>query len=96
MPYSEIQLLFTSLLTNFELQINNRDLDQSVTILTYTKYDANFSVLETKEVRITGGEVRKIIPDVGKTLTVLADSYNPYNPKSLIPLALQPPEEPII
>jgi hypothetical protein len=88
MPYSEIQLLFTSLLTNFELQINNRDLDQSLAIMTYTKYDATFSVLETKEVRITGGEVRAMIPDVGKTLTILADVYNPYNPKALLPLSL--------
>jgi hypothetical protein len=87
MPYLEEQLLSISLMTNFNLQINNQDNDNSIATLTFTKYNASFTVLETKVVKITGAEVRAAIPDVGKTLTYLANTYNAFDPKRQLPLS---------
>jgi hypothetical protein len=87
MPYIEKQLVSISLMTNFNLQINNQDNDNSIATLTFTKYDASYTVLETKAVTITGKEVRAAIPDVGKTLTYLANTYNAFDPERQLPLS---------
>jgi hypothetical protein len=86
MPYEEKQLIAISFLTNFELQINAANLDQSIAILNYTKYSPSYTPLETREIRITGGEIRGIVPNLDIILTNLANIYNPYDPNAKIPL----------
>jgi hypothetical protein len=87
MPYIEKQLLSISLMTNFNLEINNQDNDNSIATLTFIKYSASFNVLETRIVTITGKEVRESIPDIGKTLTYLANTYNAFDPDRQLPLS---------
>jgi hypothetical protein len=86
MPYEEKQLISVSFLTNFELQINAANLDQSIAIMNYIKYSPTYELLETREIRITGGEIRGIIPNLDVILTNLANIYNPFDPNAKLPL----------
>lgn len=86
MPYEEKQLISVAFLTNFELQINATDLNQSIAIMNYTKYSPTYTPLETREIQITGGEIKGIIPDLDTVLTNLANIYNPFNPNAKLPL----------
>lgn len=87
MPYSETVTVFTSFMTNINLQINVANNDESIATLTYTKYDGSYNVLETKDIILKGAEMRAIIPELASSLKTLADTYNAFNPARKIPLS---------
>lgn len=87
MPYSETEIIFTSYMTNINLQINIQDNDQSIATLTYKKYDGSYTLLETKDIILTGGEMRAVIPELASSLKTLANAYNAFDPARKIPLS---------